>query len=184
MRKFLMISRLLYDKGYRQYVDAARTIRERRSDCVFYIAGDIDESYPKHVPREVLEKDVESGAIECLGYQQDIGRFIQDMDCKVLPSYYSEGLSRVLMEALAMKKPVITTDIPGCRETVDDGINGFVCEPRSTASLITAIEKLLRLSDKELTEMGEKGRKKAEEQFDIRSVIKIYHDIVDRHDRP
>lgn len=83
-----------------------------------------------------------------------------------------------------MKKPVITTDIPGCRETVDDGINGFVCEPRSTASLITAIEKLLRLSDKELTEMGEKGRKKAEEQFDIRSVIKIYHDIVDRHDRP
>lgn len=173
MRKFLMISRLLYDKGYRQYVDAAMTIRGEHSDCKFYIAGGIDKSYPNHVPQDVLDNDVESGAIEYLGYQQDIGKFIREMDCIVLPSYYSEGLSRVLMEALAMKKPIITTDIPGCRETVDDGVNGFLCEPKNTQSLVAAIERLLRLGDNELKEMGERGRAKAEQQFDIRKVIKI-----------
>ena len=183
MRKFLMISRLLYDKGYRQYVDAAMTIRNKHSDCKFYIAGGIDISYPNHVPQDVLDNDVESGAIEYLGYQQDIGKFIREMDCIVLPSYYSEGLSRVLMEALAMKKPIITTNIPGCRETVDDGVNGFICEPKNKDSLAAAIEKLLELSDEELRAMGERGRMKAEEQFDINKVIKIYHDVVDRHDK-
>lgn len=177
MCKFLMISRVLYDKGYQQFVDAAKVITSKYPMAKFILLGDIDESYPNHVPRSVVEKDTADGTIEYLGYRKDVKDIIQECDCIVHPTYYNEGLSRVLMEALAMSKPIITTDIPGCRETVEDGMNGFLCTPQNTQSLIDAIVKFLDLSDDSKIKMGIEGRKKAEKEFDVKDVIKIYRSI-------
>lgn len=181
MCKFLMISRVLYDKGYSQYVEAARLIKDSHPTARFLLLGDIDEEYPNHVPREVVENDVRRGLIEYLGYRQDVKEIISGCDCIVHPTYYNEGLSRVLMEGLAMRKPIITTDIPGCRETVDDGINGFLCEPRSVSSLEGCIKKFIMLTREQRIEMGKAGRIKAETTFDIKDVIQTYHSITDRH---
>lgn len=181
MCKFLMISRVLYDKGYSQYVEAARLIKRCHPSAKFLLLGDLDDEYPNHVPREVVENDVRDGLIEYLGYRQDVKEIIMGCDCIVHPTYYNEGLSRVLMEGLAMRKPIITTDIPGCKETVDDGINGFLCEPQSVDSLVSALNKFLLLTLDERREMGAKGRIKAENEFDIADVIKIYKSITDRH---
>lgn len=181
MCKFLMISRVLYDKGYSQYVESARLIKNSYPSAKFMLLGDIDEDYPNHVPREVVENDVRNGLIDYLGYRSNVKEIIMDCDCIVHPTYYNEGLSRVLMEGLAMRKPIITTDIPGCRETVDDGVNGFLCEPRSVFSLTECIKKFIMLSHEQRVIMGKAGRIKAETTFDINDVIKIYHSITDKY---
>lgn len=179
MIRFLMIARLLYDKGYLEYVSAARKIKAIFPQTEFLLLGSIDESYPNHVPESAVNKDVADGTINYLGYINDVRTVINNIDCIVLPSYH-EGLSRVLMEGLAMAKPIITTDIPGCRETVDDGINGFLCKPRDAGSLVEALWKFLSLSDKERLAFGQAGRQKAESQFDVRKVIAVYHSLTDK----
>ncbi len=181
MCKFLMISRVLYDKGYQQFVDCAKIVKRQHPAAKFILLGDIDEAYPNHVPRSVVEKDSSSGIIEYLGYRKDVKNIIHECDCIVHPTYYNEGLSRVLMEALAMSKPIITTNIPGCKETVDDGVNGFLCAPKSTDSLVAAILKFMNIPNTARKEMGFAGRKKAERQFDINDVIKVYHSITQKH---
>lgn len=180
MTTFIMIARVLYDKGYSQYVEVADRIHKERDDVKFILAGDIDEAYPNHVPKEVIENDVRKNKIDYIGYHSDIYDIIKQTDCVVLPSYYNEGLSRVLMEGLAMSKPIITTDIPGCKETVEDGINGYLCKPNDVDSLYIAIKKFLNLSPDEKMRLGFAGRKKAEEVFDIKKVIMIYHSITDK----
>lgn len=181
MCKFLMISRVLYDKGYQQFVDSAKIVKQQHPVAKFILLGDIDESYPNHVPRSVVEKDYSSGIIEYLGYRKDVKDIIRECDCIVHPTYYNEGLSRVLMEALAMSKPIITTNIPGCRETVDDGITGFLCRPKDVDSLVSAIEKFLSLSIEERHNMGLKGREKAEAIFDVNKVIDVYRTITNKY---
>lgn len=180
MIRFLMIARLLYDKGYLEYVSAAQKIKAIFPQTEFLLLGSIDESYPNHVPESAVNKDVADGAINYLGYINDVRSIIKTTDCIVHPSFYNEGMSRVLMEGLAMAKPIITTDIPGCKETVDDGINGFLCKPRDVASLVEALRKFLSLSDKERLAFGQAGRRKAESQFDIRKVIAVYHSLTDK----
>lgn len=177
--RFLMVSRLLYDKGYREYVGAAKVIRRVYPDCEFQLLGNVDADYPDHVPEEQVLKDQRAGHVRYLGYHPDVLRYIGQADCIVLPSYH-EGLSRVLMEALAMEKPIITTDIPGCRETVTDGKNGFLVRPRDTESLVGAMKKFLGLSPADRVAMGTCGRWLAEEVFDVREVVKIYRKITDR----
>lgn len=178
MIRFLMIARVLYDKGYSEYVEAARIIKSKHSEAEFLLLGSIDDAYPNHVPKNIVDHDVEKGTINYLGYISEVGSIIRTVDCIVLPSYH-EGMSRVLMEGLAMSKPIITTDIPGCKETVDDGINGFLCKPRDVDSLVEALEKFLSLSNKERLLLGRAGRNKAEKQFDINKVIEIYHSLTD-----
>ena len=150
---FLMIARLLYDKGYEEYVNTAEAIRKEYPDCEFQLLGSVDVAYPNHVAEERVNDDHEKGYIRYLGYQPDVDRYIGRADCIVLPSYH-EGLSRLLMEGLAMGKPIITTDIPGCRETVMDGKNGYLIRPRDTESLIEAVKKFLSLSDTARDAMG------------------------------
>ena len=180
--KFLMISRLLYDKGYSQFVDAAKEVKSKFPATTFQLLGDVDEDYPNHVTKAVLEKDISDGAIEYLGYHSDVKPFIQSADCIVLPSFYNEGLSRVLMEAMALKKPIITTNTPGCKEAVEEGVNGFLCEPKDTSSLISNILRFINLSDELKKQMGVAGRKRAEEIFNIKNVIDIYHSITDKYE--
>lgn len=173
---FLMIARLLYDKGYAEYVEAARTIRKEYPDVEFNLLGPIDEAYPKHVLGSVVQKDNEEGVIRYLGYASNVRSFVQASDCIVLPSYH-EGLSRVLIEALAMGKPIITTNIPGCKETVEEGRNGFLVPPRDVDALAQAMERFIRLPEEDRIKMGKYSREKAEREFDIRNVIAIYRKI-------
>ena len=175
-----MIARVLYDKGYREYVDAARLIRSEYPDVEFHLLGRIDKEYPEHVPEEIVLKDQSEGTIRYLGYVSNVRPILQAASCIVHPTFYNEGMSRVLMEAMAMRKPIITTDIPGCRETVEDGQNGFLIPPRNAAALADAIRRFLSLSDEERLAMGRYGREKAEREFDVRNVIAVYRKITGR----
>lgn len=174
---FLMIARLLYDKGYEEYVQTAEVLRSECSEVEFQLLGGVDVSYPRHVPEERVRQDIEAGYIRYWGYCPDVAAKIQGADCIVLPSFYNEGLSRVLMEALAMGKPVITTNIPGCKEAVEEGKNGFLAQPQNAESLIVAVKKFLALSREERREMGVYSRTKAEQEFDIVDVVKVYRQI-------
>lgn len=177
---FLMIARLLYDKGYEEYVQTAKVLTSECSEVEFQLLGGVDVSYPRHVPEARIRQDANAGYIRYWGYCPDVAAKIQGADCIVLPSFYNEGLSRVLMEALAMGKPIITTDIPGCRETVEEGKNGFLAQPQNTESLIVAVKNFLALSREERREMGTYSRRKAEQEFDIVDVVKVYKQITDR----
>lgn len=174
---FLMISRVLYDKGYQEYVDAARIIKKQFPDTDFLLLGDIDESYPNHVPQSIVQKDVADGVINYLGYLSDVKPIIQKCDCIIHPTFYNEGLSRVLMEALAMSKVVITTDIPGCRETVEHLKNGFLVPPKNVKALVDAIIQFIQLPPNSRSIMQQYSRLKAERDFDIENVIKEYRRI-------
>ena len=176
---FLMISRLLYDKGYTEYVETARIIRARHPDTEFQLLGNIDPSYPKAVPETVVKQDCANGTIVYLGYVPDVIPLIRKADCIVHPSYYFEGLSRVLMEALAMGKPIIASDIPGCRETVEHGKNGFLIPPQDIHELVDTVSKFLSLDSAARKQMGYYGRIKAEREFDVKNVISVYRKITD-----
>ena len=172
-----MIARLLYDKGYHEYVEAAQKIKKEFPDVQFRLLGAFAESSPNHVPKSIVARDCSNGYINYLGFSSNVIPIIQEADCIVLPSFYLEGLSRTLMEGLAMGKPIITTDIPGCRETVDDGVNGFLVKPKDVNSLVSVIERFLELPQEQRHEMGRRSRQKAEKEFDVKEVIAIYKQI-------
>lgn len=171
-----MVARVLYDKGYTEYVEAARMVRKEHPEAEFHLLGTIDTAYPKHVPEEVIKKDHTEGIIHYLGYASNVRPIMQTADCIVLPSYH-EGLSRVLIEALAMGKPIITSDIPGCRETVEEGHNGYLVPPRNIEALADAFRCFLSLPLVERKSMGRYGRMKAEREFDVKNVIAVYRKI-------
>lgn len=171
---FLMVGRVLYDKGYRKYVQAAKIVKQQYPDVRCQLLGMLDETYPAHVDEEELKRDVEEGTIEYLASTNDVMQYLgRSGVVVVLPSYF-EGLSRSLMEACAVGRPIIATDIPGCRETVDEGKNGFLVKVKDSSSLAEGMLRYLSLSDAEKQAFSRHSRKKAEETFDVRQVIKEY----------
>lgn len=171
---FLMVGRVLYDKGYREYVQAAKIVKQQYPDVRCQLLGMLDETYPAHVDEEELKRDVEEGTIEYLASTNDVMQYLgRSGVVVVLPSYF-EGLSRSLMEACAVGRPIIATDIPGCRETVDEGKNGFLVKVKDCSSLAEGMLRYLSLSDAEKQAFSRHSRKKAEETFDVRQVIKEY----------
>lgn len=171
---FLMVGRVLYDKGYREYVQAAKIVKQQYPDVRCQLLGMLDETYPAHVDEEELKRDVEEGTIEYLASTNDVMQYLgRSGVVVVLPSYF-EGLSRSLMEACAVGRPIIATDIPGCRETVDEGKNGFLVKVKDSSSLAKGMLRYLSLSDAEKQAFSRHSRKKAEETFDVRQVIKEY----------
>lgn len=171
---FLMVGRVLYDKGYREYVQAAKIVKQQYPDVRCQLLGMLDETYPAHVDEEELKRDVEEGTIEYLALTNDVMQYLgRSGVVVVLPSYF-EGLSRSLMEACAVGRPIIATDIPGCRETVDEGKNGFLVKVKDSSSLAEGMLRYLSLSDAEKQAFSRHSRKKAEETFDVRQVIKEY----------
>lgn len=171
---FLMVGRVLYDKGYREYVQAAKIVKQQYPDVRCQLLGMLDETYPAHVDEEELKRDVEEGTIEYLASTNDVMQYLGHSGVVVvLPSYF-EGLSRSLMEACAVGRPIIATDIPGCRETVDEGKNGFLVKVKDSSSLAEGMLRYLSLSDAEKQAFSRHSRKKAEETFDVRQVIKEY----------
>jgi glycosyltransferase involved in cell wall biosynthesis len=165
--KFLCIGRLLIDKGIREYVEAARIIRHRYPSTKFRLVGAID-SNPNSISQQELNAWVAEGTIEYLGELTDVRRAIEDCSVYVLPSY-REGTPRTVLEAMSTGRAVITTNAPGCRETVRNCDNGFLVPIKSVDSLAEAMECFIR--DPRLAQiMGRRGRGLAEEKYDVHKV--------------
>ena len=174
---FLFIGRLLRDKGIVEYAEAARALGSRRPDVEFAILGPAGGANPTAVPIEDVERWRDEGIVNWLGETHDVRPHIIAADCVVLPSY-REGLPRSLLEASAMAKPMIATDVPGCRDVVEDGVNGIRCQVRSATSLATAMDAMLRLSANEREAMGLRAREKVEREFDQRIVFQAYQEAL------
>ena len=175
---FLMVARILYDKGYDEYVKAARIVKKKYPDVKFKLLGPLDVVSPMGVPKEVVNNDVANGIIEYMGITNDVQAIMEHPNVvSVLPSYH-EGLSRSLMEACAMGKPIITTDVPGCRETVDDEVNGFLVAVKEADSLAEAMIRFIELPKEKKMAMSEASYKKALKEFDVNNVLIKYQSIV------
>ena len=177
-----MISRLQEDKGVKEFARAAQMIKERKIEADFWLIGDTDSSYPSPILIEDLQEWENKGFLSVLGYRKDINILIGNSNIIVLPSY-REGLPKVLLEAAACGRPVITTDVPGCRAAIEEGKTGLLVPPRDSLSLADKIEYLL--GNKELLKkMGNAGRKLAEENFSLDKVVsahlKIYSSLIDK----
>ena len=176
---FLMVARILYDKGYVEYVEAARIVKNKYPTTKFKLLGPLDVVSPMGVPQEVVNKDVDAGLIEYMGITNDVQSIMGHPNVvSVLPSYH-EGMSRSLMEACAMGKPIITTNIPGCRETVDHEVNGFLVAVKKADSLAEAMIKFIELPQEKKIAMAEASRRKALKKFDVNNVLIQYQEIVD-----
>ena len=169
--KFLLISRLIWDKGVGEFVEAARKIKSEFSDVCLQLLGFLDVSNRTTISRQQMQNWVEQGIIEYLGETYDVRPYIADADCVILPSY-REGLPRTLLEAAAMGRPIIATDVTGCREVVDHGVNGFLCKVKSVNDLTKKMKDMINLSTDERREMGLRGREKVEKEFDEKIIIK------------
>jgi len=164
--RFTFIGRLLYDKGIKEFVKAASEIKNRYNGTTkFTVVGELDKDNPSSVNPDELAKWVHEDIIDYKGYVKDVRKVISDSDCIVLPSY-REAIARSLTEAMAMGKPIITTNVAGCKEAVDDGVNGFIVKVKSSDSLKEAISKMISVGNEERKKMGLAGRKKAEIEFD------------------
>jgi glycosyltransferase involved in cell wall biosynthesis len=166
----LMIARLLKDKGVREYVAAARIIRDKHPDVAFRLLGRKD-SHPDAIAERDLQAWVQEGAIEYLGWLDDVRPAIAACTLFVLPSY-REGVPRTTMEALAMGRPVVTTDVPGCRETVEHGRNGYLVPARDVPALVEAVERFIA-NPEQTARMGSASRSLAEGKFDVRAVNRL-----------
>jgi len=171
--RFLFIGRLLWDKGVAEYVEAARLVRRDHPDVVFQMLGQLGAINRTAVPSRELARWRAEGIIDYLGECDDVRGAVSQADCVVLPSY-REGLPRALLEGSAMGKPLIATDVPGCRDVVMDGETGYLCDVRSPASLAGAMSKILEGSAGERSAMGAKGRRKVELEYCESRVINKY----------
>lgn len=174
---FLFIGRVMKDKGIDEFLSAAKHIKELYPNTSFDVVGMIDGDY-----EQIISSAVNGGYINYYGLQNDVKPFIKKSHCVVLPSYH-EGMANVLLEAAASGRPVIASDIAGCRETFDDGISGFACKAKSAESLICAVEKFIELPYQQKAQMGMTGRKKVEKQFDRQIVIDAYLKELDNIER-
>jgi len=174
---FTFIGRLLYDKGIREYVEAAKLIRKSYPKVRFWIVGELDPENPATVDNEDLNKWVENDIVIYHGFKRDVRDFISKSDCIVLPSY-REAIPRTITEGMSMGKAVITTDVAGCREAVDVGVNGYLADVRSITSLTNTMKSYINLSAQARHDMGDAGRKKALEEFDDKKIADhIYAEV-------
>jgi glycosyltransferase involved in cell wall biosynthesis len=166
----VLAARMLWDKGIGEYVEAARQLKEKYKNKVnFILAGKVDEQNSTNIAEEQLLTWNKEGVTEWIGYQTNMAQVYRDAHIVVLPSY-REGLPKSLIEACAIGRPIITTDVPGCRVVVDEGINGFLIPAKNSNALAIALEKLIDSKELRL-EMGKKGRHLAEKEFSITSVL-------------
>ena len=167
--EFLFISRIMKQKGIEQYLEAAKFIKQKYPNTVFNVCGGCEQDY-----QAKLNQLTEEGTIIYHGRIKDVKGFMKNISCTVHPTYYPEGMSNVLLESCACARPVITTNRAGCREIVDDGVNGYIVRAKDSSDVIEKIEKFLSLTFEQRREMGLAGRKKVEEQFDRQIVIDKY----------
>jgi glycosyltransferase involved in cell wall biosynthesis len=167
---FILLARMLWDKGIAEFVGAAQTVKAENPATRFILLGGSDAGNPAAVPREWLQEQHRQGYIQWIDHVDDVRPYLAASSVVVLPSYYKEGLPKSLLEAGALGKPIITTDIPGCRDIVEDGVNGLLVPVKDENSLTKA---MLTLSKNKTwrEHMGQAGRKRVMEFFDDRLII-------------
>ncbi|HEU5291927.1 MAG TPA: glycosyltransferase family 4 protein, partial [Cyclobacteriaceae bacterium] len=170
---FLLISRLITDKGILEYIDAVKRLRSEGLDARFQILGAMDPEHKRGISKDTIKEWIDSGTIEYLGTADDVRHFIQQADCIVLPSY-REGTPRTLLEAASSSKPIITTNVPGCNHVVENQVNGLLCKLKDAGDLADKMTIMAQFDDATLVEMGKQGRKKMEASFDESIVINKY----------
>ena len=175
VKTVVLAARMLWDKGVGEFVDAARVLKKRGVNARFCLLGDIDSGNPKAISREQIDVWCSSGMVEWHGFSDNINDVFSKSHIVCLPSY-REGLPKVLMEAAACGRAVITTDVPGCRHAIKPDVTGFLVPVKNSSILAKTLEKLIL--DSELrVQMGKAGRKLAEEEFDINKVIEQHLNI-------
>lgn len=170
---FLLVARMLWDKGVGEYVAAAREVRKVHPRATFRLLGFMASDNPSAIPWEQVNAWVMEGVVTYLGPTDDVRPYLADADCVVLPSY-REGVPRVLLEAAAMARPVITTDAPGCREAVVDGETGYVCRTADAGDLAAKMLAFIAESTEVRLAMGQRGRAFVERHFDEHAVLDRY----------
>jgi glycosyltransferase involved in cell wall biosynthesis len=177
----VLAARLLADKGVREFVHAARLLKQRGVFCRFCLVGTVDPANPTSLTDAELAQWVSEGVVEVWGHRSDMPQVLAGAQIVVLPSYYGEGLPKVLIEAAACGRAVVTTDHPGCRDAIAPGVTGVLVPVRDAQALAEAIQDLLDHSDK-CAAMGRAGRDLAERAFDVRQVVaahlQIYEELM------
>ena len=168
---FILVGRMLWDKGVGEFVAAATELKRTFRGARFQLLGKLDQDNPSHIDGETIDQWHRSGVVEYLGEVPDVRPILEQADVVVLPSY-REGVPNALLEGLALGRPVITTDVPGCRETVLDKVNGLLIPPRDVAALAEAMRYMITHPERRI-EMGREGRKLAVERFDVNLVNAI-----------
>lgn len=175
---FLLISRLIYDKGILEYIEAIDQLRAKGIDAKFQILGAIDEKHRRGIPERIVNEWINENKIEYLGTTDDVRSFIDASDCIVLPSY-REGTPKTLLEAASMGKPLIATNVPGCNNIVVDNHNGYLCKLRNAKDLADKMEMLTKLTPDKIAIMGQNSRSEVEKRFDEKIVIDKYHKSIE-----
>ncbi len=172
--EFLFIARIMKEKGIEEYLAAATQIKSEYPNTVFHVLGPCDGEYI-----DKLRDYQDRGIIQYHGMVQDTRIYLEKAHCTIHPSYYPEGISNVLLESAACGRPIITTDRAGCRETVEDGVTGFVFEEKNREQLISSVQKFMNLDNMKRQIMGLNGRKKMVNEFDRNIVINTYIDVLE-----
>jgi len=172
MVRFLFVGRIMKEKGVDEYLAAAEAITEKYSNAEFQLLGSFEEEEYK----DILSS-IKNDRIKYLGVSSDVRNEIKEVDCIVNPSYH-EGMSNVLLEGAAMGKPLIASDIPGCKEIIEDGHNGFLFKVQSVSALVDRVSQFMELDSNTRAAMGANSRKKVETEFDRNLVIKQYLDAI------
>ncbi len=177
--RVLLPSRMLWDKGVGEFVEAAKILKKKHGATVeFILAGKVDPENSSNISEEKLKKWTADGHVQWIGYQRDMVKICREANIVCLPSY-REGLPKALIEAEAIGRPIVTTDVPGCRVVVEDGVNGFLVPAREVLPLAEALEKLIL--DKNLRlKMGRESRKLAEKEFSIEMVLARTFEIYEK----
>lgn len=176
---FLFIGRFLRDKGVYELIQAGQKLYQERKDFEIWLLGSVDSGNPSSLKEEEIRDIGKLQFVKILPFTKDVRPFICQADCVILPSY-REGIPRSLLEAMAMEKPIITTDSPGCREICRNGVNGYLVKPMDSESLKKAMERFINLSFSEREKMGNEGRKFALENFDEKLNIEKFSKLIVR----
>ena len=172
--QFLMSTRLLKSKGVRIYVDAARILKKKNRDIRFELIGFFEEHHPDSITAQDIRYWQRKGYINYNGFAKDVRPFLRQADCLVFPSFYPEGIPRCLMEAASMEIPIITSLNRGCKEVVEENVNGFLCAMNDADDLARKMENMIALSPARRSAMGKKGRELVIGKFDVQKILKEY----------
>lgn len=178
--RFVLSARLLWDKGIGEFIEATRRLKADGADIECELLGFLGAENRTAIPRAQIEAWESEGLVRYRGAVADVRDTIADADCIVLPSYYREGTPRSLLEAASMGKPIITTDAIGCRDTVEHGVTGYLCQPRDAVDLADRMRDVMALSEDQRLAMGERGRKKMQTEFEESIVIDRYLAVIRR----
>ncbi len=170
---FILVARLLYDKGLNEYYRAARKLKKVYPNVSFKLLGYLNVENPMAIPKKLIDEWVKSGDIDYLGSAPDVKPFVKNSTCVVLPSY-REGISVSLMEGASMGRPLIASNIAGCKELIEDGRTGFLCNVKDADDLATKLERIINMDGETLKRMGQLSRDKIVENFSIKNILPRY----------